>query len=54
MKTYWAGFCYGEIQTIKTCTDEGNDFQLPELFIKKAHAKKYFQDVRKVKIVEVK
>lgn len=53
-KTYYCGWFKDGPHISSISTDEGNSLKLPELFVKKAHALKYFQDVRKVKIVEVK
>lgn len=53
-KTYWTGFFRDGPHISNVTTDEGNDLKLPELFVKKEHALKYYTDVRKVKLVEVK
>lgn len=53
-KTYWVGWYKDGPHISSICTTEGDNLQLPELFIKKCDALKYFEDVRKVKLVEVK
>lgn len=52
-KTFWAAFSKDRLHISEVGTDEG-DVLLPEFFAKKSHGKKYHEDVRKVKIVEVK
>lgn len=56
-KIYWAGFSEGKLYEEAVNDMWGNEetFHLaPSLFKIKAEAKKRFEDVRKVKIVEVK
>ena len=50
-KTYWTGiFRDGPHQT-NVSTDDGNNLKLPELFVTKRHALKYYEDVCEVMLV---
>ncbi len=53
-KTYWTGFFKDGPHICNVATEEGNNMKLPDLFVRKSHAIKYYKDVRKVKLVEVK
>ncbi len=53
-RTYWTGYFKDGPHISSISTEEGNDLKLPELFVKKSHALKYFEEVRKVRLVEVK
>ena len=48
-KYYWAGFCDGKIAVIQNLSG----MNTTELFTNKKHAKRFFQDIRKVEIREV-
>ncbi len=54
-KVYWAGFCDGKIcwnlEHFGDCKDHD---VMPAIYIRRKDAKKHYQDVRKVKILEVK
>lgn len=52
MKLY-TGFKDGKMVTMETYTDEGV-YLSPDLFPNKAWAKRHYEDVREVKVVEVK
>lgn len=52
-KTYWCGFVGGKPSTA-FYFNRSNKSDYPSLFTNKKKAKSYFEDVRKVKIVEVK
>lgn len=52
-RTYWTGFFRDGPHITNVYTDDG-DVKLPELFVKKEHALKYYTEVRKVRLVEVK
>lgn len=51
-KTYWAGFYDGHVNAIHP--HENHTTHYPAIFTNKKHAKNFFEDVRKVRIVEVK
>ena len=51
-KTYWAGFYDGEINFIRP--GENHTLHYPAIFCNKKHAKDFYDDVRKVRIVEIK
>ena len=48
-KIYWVGFCDGKIAIIQNLSG----INIIELYTNKRHAKRFFQDVRKVEIKEV-
>lgn len=50
--TYWAGFYDGKINALRRNDD--NEHFYPTIFTSKKRALNFFDDVRKVKIVEVK
>ncbi len=50
-KTYWVGWGGNGPHIGNVCTDEG-DIKLPELFVRKKDALKYFTRVVKVKLVK--
>ena len=52
-KTYWVGWFKDGPFQILVVNEEG-EFKMPELFTTKKNALKYYDDVRKVRIVEVK
>lgn len=45
-KEYWAGFCDGKIAIIQNLSG----MNTTELFTNKKHAKRFYQDVRKVEV----
>jgi len=50
-KSYWIGiFRDGPHQSLVT-TEDGKDLKLPELFVKKSHALKYYEEVCEVVLV---
>lgn len=50
-KTYWAGFIDGNL--FEDIRENGMGYKMAEVFTTKSGAKCFFEDVRKVKIVEV-
>lgn len=54
-KIYWAGFCDDQLAiTLEAQFGYDTNAKMPSIYKTKKEAQKRFQDVRKVKIVEVK